>query len=471
MQLSENLINTLMINPLMINELIFFDRERELEALEEEYGKNRFSLVVLFGRRRVGKTFLLRRFLHGKPDSLYLYVSEMPSEELRENIAWELREKIGVRVPRSPTWREIFTSVFRASRDRRIVLAIDEFQRLIDVDKAALTDLQRVIDEEAAGSRLMLILSGSAVGMVERFFRSGQPLYGRATSFLRLKPFDFHTACSFLRRRLGATPLESLRLYAVFGGTPYYLSLLESTEWDREARRLILDSRSPLYYEPEFLLRTELRGSLVYFEVLRLLASGKNSFSELAGSLKVARTSLNYYLKVLIEDLDIVEREEPVLGGRPVYRIKDNFYRFWFRYVHPNRSLLELGAADDVLKAVESDFQSYLGSVFEDVVRESIHRLDLPFKPWKVGSWRSPRGEVDVLAVDREGRRAAIVEAKCRELSMEEAEGILEELKDKAKEIPASEKYFGVAALKVEGRSELRERGFLVFELGDCSLA
>ncbi|QOJ79132.1 ATP-binding protein [Infirmifilum lucidum] len=438
-----------------------------LKSLEEEYERNRFSFVVIFGRRRVGKTFLLKQFLRDKPDSVYIYVSEMPPDELRESISWELREKVGIRVPRNPSWRDIFGGVFRASRDRRVVLAVDEFQRLVDVDRAALTELQRVIDEEAASSRLMLIASGSAVGMVERFFKGGQPLYGRATSFLKLKPFDYRTACKFLRERLGATPLESLELYAVFGGTPYYLSLLESPDWGVEAERLVLDNRSPLYYEPEFLLRTELRGSLVYFEVLRLLASGKSSFSGLAGSLKTARTSLNYYLKVLIEDMDIVERDEPVMGGRPVYRIKDNFYRFWFRYVHPNRSLLELGSKGEVLEVVKRDFQSYLGVVFQDVVREGLHMLHLPFRPWRVGSWRRAGEEIDAVAVDEKQEKAIVVEAKCRELGLREAEKVLEDLKSKARAVPALEKLYGVAALKVDGREELEERGFLVFELKD----
>ncbi|PLJ77011.1 MAG: hypothetical protein B7L53_08710 [Thermofilum sp. NZ13] len=456
-----------MINWLMINETVFFDRELELRALKEEYRRSGFSFVVLFGRRRVGKTFLLRRFLSNKPNSLYLYVSEMPSPELRESVAWEIRERLGVRVPRNPSWRDIFSGVFRAARDRRIILAVDEFQRLVDVDRSALTDLQRVIDEEAAGTKLMLVVSGSAVGMIERFFRSGQPLYGRATSFLKLKPFDFCTSCRFLRARAGATPEEALMLYAVFGGTPYYLSLVESPSWSAEARRLILDNRSPLYYEPEFLLRTELRGSLVYFEVLRLLASGKSSFSELAGSLKTARTSVNYYLRVLIEDLDIVEREEPVLGGRPVYRVRDNFYRFWFRYVHPNRSLLELGMVDEVLEKVERDFRSYLGLVFQDVVRESLHTLSLPFKPWKIGSWSGPEGEIDAVARDREGEKVMVIEAKCKELGLREAEEVLAQLKLKARRLPGAEKWYGIAALRVEGREELQREGYLVFELRD----
>ncbi len=466
---AEKNINVLMINILMINMVEqFFDRERELGFLEKEYRRSGFSFIIIYGRRRVGKTFLVKKFLSGKRRAIYIYVSEMSSSALRAQIADELRDRLGLRLGPLPTWADIFRGLFRRSRRSRgrIVAVFDEFQRLLEVDRSALTELQRVIDEEAQGSSLMLVCTGSSIGLMERMFQYGQPLYGRATGFLKIRPFDFRTAYRYLSRRVGAGPVEAAELYGVFGGTPYYLSLLRSKDWAAEAERLVLDNRSPLYWEPELLLKTELREHVTYFEILRLLSSGKNSFSEIAGSLGASKTSLSYYLHVLIDDLDVVEREKPLGGGRAVYRIKDNFFKFWFRYVFPNRGALELGEKGEVLEAVKEDFNTYMGHIYQEIAGQAIWSLDLPFKPFRVGRWWRKDVEIDLVALDRWERQAAVFEVKWRKLNGREALRVLRELEAKAARLPYPRKLYGLIAVEVE--KEPLE-GYLAYDIRDVA--
>ncbi|RLE56450.1 MAG: ATP-binding protein, partial [Thermoprotei archaeon] len=357
--------------------------------------------------------------------------------------------------------------IFRLSRREKHIVVFDEFQRLLEIDRGALSILQRIIDEEAHGCQLMLICTGSSIGMMERIYNYGQPLYGRATGFLKIKPFDFQATYRYLAMRLGVSPVNAVAIYGVFGGTPYYLSMLSSGDWLREAERLIFDYRSPLYLEPELLLKTELREHVTYFEILRLLASGKSTFSEIAGSLGASKTSLSYYLNVLIRDLDLVARDEPIGGGRAVYRIKDNFFRFWFRYVFPNRSMLELGERGEVLEKVREDFNTYMGLVFQDIARQQVWRLSLPFKPYRVGGWWRKGVEIDVVAVDRSGRKAILMEVKWRDIGLNEAERILFELEDKGKYLGYPVKYYGLIARRIEDKERLLKSGYLAFSIDD----
>ncbi len=444
----------------------FFDREKELKYLESEYVKPGFKFIVVYGRRRIGKTFLVKKFLENKSKTVYFYVSEMSSPSLRELLAKELYERLGLRLEFRPSWDEIFRSVFRFASKERTILVFDEFQRLLNIDKAALSILQRVIDEEAHNTQLMLLCTGSSIGIMEKTFEYGQPLYGRATGFLKVKPFDFYTTYRFLSKRVRATPKEAAELYGVFGGTPYYLSMILSSNWIKEASRLIFDYRSPLYFEPELLLKTELREYVTYFEILRQLASGKSSFSELAGSMGVSKTSLSYYLNVLINDLDIVTREEPVGGKRrAVYRITDNFFRFWFRYVFPSKSLLELGEKEPVIEKVKEDFNAYMGLVFQNIVKQQVRRLKLPFKPYIVGGWWSKGEEIDVVLIDNEKRKAILLEAKWRRLNSREARKFLKELEKKGKNLSFPRKYYGIIALEVEDKEEIEKEDYLVYNI------
>ncbi len=443
----------------------FFNRDEELRYMEEEYSRPGFKFLVIYGRRRVGKTFLIKKFLETKENAIYFYISEMSPQSLREDLARELYYKLGLRLEFRPSWEKIFRSIFRLASEEPVILVFDEFQRLLEIDRAALSTLQRIIDEESSSTHLMLICSGSSIGVMERTFEYRQPLYGRATGFLKIKPFSFYTAYRFLANRVGVGPVEAAEIYGVFGGTPYYLSMVSSSNWIEEASRLILDYRSPLYLEPELLLKTELREYVTYFEILRRLAEGKSSFSELAGSIGVSRTSLSYYLNVLIKDLDIVAREEPIGGRRAIYKITDNFFRFWFRYVFPNRTLLEFGEKEPVVERTRKDFNTYMGLVFQDIVKQEIWRLKLPFKPYIVGGWWSKNTEVDVVAVDSEKRRAVLLEVKWRKLGGGEARRILRELEEKSREIYFPVKYYGLVAIDIVGREDLEEEGYLVYDI------
>ena len=461
-----------MINILMINMFEqFFNRERELDFLERAYRSQGFELIVVYGRRRVGKTFLMKKFLQGKRDAAYFYVSDASPATIRSQLAEKIYEQLGIRMEYAATWAQIFTKLFRAAKQRRIVIVFDEFQRLLDIDRSAISELQRAVDEESQSSKLMIVCTGSSIGLMERMFHYGQPLYGRATGILKIKPFNFSQAYSLLAAKIGANPVEAAELYGLLGGTPYYLSLARSTSWLKEAERLLFNNTSPLYWEPELLLKTELREHATYFEILRLLAAGKNSFSELAGSLGTSKTSLSYYLNVLIKDLDLVEREEPIGGGRPIYKIKDNYFKFWFRYVFPHMSALEMGEASQALEHSKEDHKTYMGQIFQEIVKQAAWHLKMPFKPARVGSWWKKGTKIDVVAVDARGRQAALIETKWRKLSLKQAQKTLQQLEQKAAALPYPVKHYGIAAITIENPEKLRDQGYLAYQIQDIASA
>ncbi len=145
----------------------FHNREEELKYLEEEYRKQSFSLIIVYGRRRVGKTFLIKKFLENKSYAIYFYVSEMSSKALRSELAKIVYEKLNIRLSLDPTWEEIFRTLFKYAREKRVVVVLDEFQRLLEVDRSAITELQKIVDEESASSRIMIVCIGSSVGVME----------------------------------------------------------------------------------------------------------------------------------------------------------------------------------------------------------------------------------------------------------------------------------------------------------------
>ncbi len=412
--------------------MIFVDREDELRVLEEAYERGG-ELVVVYGRRRVGKTFLLAFFSRGK-DALYLVVNYSEAELALRDLARQFAEQ--AKLPFTPAFRS-FSELYRAIAGSKFRLVIiDEFQRLHGT--GGVTELQASWDRLKGWRDKVLILSGSAVGMMERIGLSPEsPLYGRATRVLKLTGFDYRCARAFLRR-YGEE--DKVRAYAIFGGTPDYLARLDDRASLLEnVRRLVLGRGAPLREEPVMLLSMELREPSRYLRILEAVAQGATKLGEIADYAGLGSGEASKYLRVLEKELGLLDRRYPVLErrrGRARYYLADNFFRFWFRFVFPYTHLLELGLEDKVLEVVKRELDAYASATFEEIALQHFALLAkeglVSFTD--IGRWWRGDIEIDGVAIDRQSKTAYFIEVKWSSKPVSRRE--LYRLASKAEEFP-----------------------------------
>jgi len=393
--------------------LQFLDRRPELSVLEEACGTRRPELVILYGRRRIGKTALVRE-LSNHVRLIYFIVNYEDREKAIEDLTLQLTRQ--VKLPFKPKF-ENFSDLYAALPklwDGKVVVAIDEFQRLHGT--GGVTELQAAWDSGVLGRGISLILLGSSVGMIERLGMSYEgPLYGRATKILKLGPLSFKDSREFMAR---LDEEDKVRAYGIFGGVPAYLSLLNSEASIREnLLTLVLAPGAPLKEEPMNLVSTETREPSRYIQVLEAVADGASTLGEIADRSRIPHTEISKYVRVLEKELDLVQREYPLLEerrGRARYRLKDAFARFWFRFIRPQLSLLELGQERQVLRDVIDRLDEHVAPTFEAVAMEHmlVLRNEGRLAFGKLGKWWSKDAEIDVVAIDEKESTAYFAEAK-----------------------------------------------------------
>lgn len=416
------------------------DRERELKRLREAIAKPP-QLVILRGRRRIGKSFLLAHAL-GRRRGVFFQADEQTERSHLDLLAREVARLLGPSLPlRFDSWDEALETLGELAREKPLAVVLDEFQWLVAAQPALDSILQRHWDRwQRERVPLTLVLSGSALRLMERLLDPGAALYGRADYRPLLAPLDFRDASRFAGRRLGAE--RKLRRYAVLGGTPQYQVWAGAGELSELIAERILAKGESLYEEPLHLLREEqeIRDPATYFAVVREIAAGRTRVGEISNATQIPTPNLVKMLSRL-ESLGYLEARAPLSPRGPEhrrtsYRLADPFFRFWFRFVFPNRSLLERGRVKDVLRVVERDLDSFMGLAFEDCCREWVGRYAGDALPasQQLGCWwsRDGQSEVDVAGVSR-GRydllasckwsRKASTEALARLLAQRDALG------------------------------------------------
>lgn len=388
----------------------FVNRTDELALLEKYYKQHGFQFIPLHGRRRVGKTRLVREFIRDKRAVYFLADSVTEGEQLR-NLGREVGEFFGDTILTESgfrDWQQFFRYLQEKGRGERLVVVIDEFPYLVNSNKGISSIFQKGIDTCLKESKVFLILLGSSIGMMEEevlYYKA--PLYGRRTASLEVREMDFAALAEFFP---DADLAQRLAVYAVFGAIPAYLERLEGYADIRDAiANLILDRGSFLYHEVEFLLREELREPRNYFVILRAIAQGKRKMAEIINDTGFEKTHLARYLDIL-RSLRFVEKEIPVTEKYPdksrlgLYRLHDRFFTFWFRSVFPHRSRLELGAIDYLLDKIDATFDQLLSVVYEDVCREiCIGLMKSGIMTFSgIGRWWQKNEEIDLVALDEE---------------------------------------------------------------------
>lgn len=401
----------------------FIDREQELQTLQAEYDRPGSALVVLYGRRRVGKTTLISEFIRDKHALFFLASeeSEAQNRALFKEKAADFLDSDLLRHAEVKNWDTIFRAILDAPHPSKPVLVLDEFQYLGRSNPAFPSVFQRIWEEILKNRSVMVILCGSLISMMESQTLSySSPLYGRRTAQIRLKQIPFAYYHEFFPEK---SRRELIEFYAVTGGVPKYIELFSgSRDLDQAIQANVLNRSGYLYDEPHFLLQQEVSEVGSYFSVIKAIAAGNQKLSAIAAVLEVKSTSLTKYLKTLI-DLDILEREVPVTEDNPtkskrgLYKIKDNYLRFWFAFVYPNMSLLESGHSALVLDKIRQNLvKNHIAFVYEDVCRERMWDLNAagtwPFYFSRLGRYWDARHEIDLVALDPEGKNLILGECK-----------------------------------------------------------
>ncbi len=402
----------------------FINRLKELETLEKQYVANQSSLVVVYGRRRIGKTALIAEFLKRHPDSLYFLATEESEAQNLNYFKAQVAEFTGNELLKSAAvdWSAVFKALIDYKTKTKKIIVLDEFQYIGQSNSAFPSVMQKIWDTLLKDANVMLILCGSLVSLMKsQTLDYSSPLYGRRTGQIKLKQIPFRYYHEFFGKQSSD---KLLPFYAVTGGVPKYIeAFCGYTDVYEAIEQNVLNSQSFLYEEPYFLLQKEVKEIGSYFSLIKAIAMGNRKLSDIAANLGLKQTGITKYLKVLM-DLDLIEREVPVTESAPeksksgLYRITDNFIAFWFKFVYPYRTYLEKGETAFVLSQIKKGFvQNYASFVYEDTCREKMWELSA-INTWgfhfnKVGKyWGAKAGEIDIVAIDTIGENLVLGECK-----------------------------------------------------------
>ncbi|MBP5439333.1 MAG: ATP-binding protein [Fibrobacter sp.] len=418
---------------------MFFGRKQELQFLEDRYASNGGQLVVLYGRRRVGKTETLHEFCKDKPHVFYSCREVSDKLQLRSFSSKMLQEKIPAAkyISEFDDWEAAIGAVSELPYGKRKkLLIIDEFPYMCKFNSSVPSVLQNLWDERLKDENIMIVLCGSAMSFIEKeLLAEKNPLYGRATGIFKMEPMGFYDATQFFPKY---SARDKIIAYSILGGIPHYLRQFDSDlSLEENIKRNILTKGCALYSEVEFLLRQELRETILYNSIIESIALGATKLNDISKKSLIDDTSkTSVYLKNLIE-LSIVKREFSVDDGikevgnrnRGLYRLTDNFFRFWYAFVFTNYSDLESGDVDGVFEhVVKPSLHEFASFSFEDVCREYIQEKQksglLPFRYKRMGRWWGKttvrRGEdtdvqeteIDLLAISADKDKYLVGECK-----------------------------------------------------------
>lgn len=403
----------------------FIGRKNELHTLNTEYNRNS-SFVVIYGRRRVGKTTLIKEFLKNKTAFYYLATEELESQSMKRlaNVIARTTKNTLLQKIEFTDWLDLFQLIADYKPEEKKVLVIDEFPYLVRTNSAFPSILQNAWDEFLRDSNVMLILSGSLIGMMQKHVLSyDSPLYGRRTAQMRLTPLPFTSI--YETQNL---PFEqAVEQFALTGGVPKYLEFFEDGRpLEEQLKDAVFSKNGFLYEEPNFLLKSEFLTAVNYFSIIKTIADGNHKLGKIASALGQESSSLTPYLSTL-SDLGFIEKRTPITEKNPeksrkgLYFIADNFLRFWFCYVYPYKGELELDNMQIVLDEIHKDFkEKFVAFAYEDICKDIFAKLcsnnAISFVPSRIGSyWLNDYDgdtEINVMSVDHQNKQVFAGECK-----------------------------------------------------------
>ena len=388
---------------------MFIGREKELKALNNLYTSDKFEFAVIYGRRRVGKTALINEFI-GDKKSIYFMGVESNAKQNLENFSKSIIEyNSGIVADTSfQSFQSALEYVFELSRNERIILVIDEYPYVARSSKSLASTLQMLIDKYKDTSKVMLILCGSSMSYMEdNVLAYKAPLYGRRTAQMKILPFDFEETCRYFKN---FSSEDKALIYGIVGGTPQYLlQMNDKQSIEDNIKNTYLNPVSFLFEEPTNLLKQEVREPAIYTAIITAIATGASRMSEIATKVGEDTNVCTSYIKNLM-NLGIVQKETPYgekNSRKTIYYIEDNMFRFWYRFVLDNNSVIMRGATDRVYKRIEPYLSDYMGKVFEDICTQYLWKQLLdekcPIEFNSLGRWwgndpkEKKQTEIDIM--------------------------------------------------------------------------
>lgn len=459
----------------------FYCREDELRKLNRRYENGKFECVIIYGRRRVGKTALINEFCKEKPTIFFSALNTTG----KENLSALSKSIMGFERPDAESAPE-FTSYDAAldeltalSKEKRVVFVIDEYPYLAKAKPAISAMLQHVIDHKWSDSKMYLILCGSSMSFMEnQVLGKESPLYGRRTAQFKIQPLDYKETAVFHPELSNE---ENALIYGITGGVPHYINKLDvRRSVDEALLENLFDRSGYLYEEPANLLKQELREPAIYNAIIKAIAEGASRMNDIKTKVGEENAVVSKYLKTLIE-LGIVKKEIPVSekpGKKTIYLLADNFFRFWYRFVPVNASAIDSGRiAKTYSHAVKQYFSDYMGLIFEKMCRDYLlfYAEDLPIELNEIGQWwgtdskTKKQVQIDIVGTPVQGKEYLIGSCKYRNEKIGVDE--LERLRNYASAFGKGSNYHYYIFSKggfTEGLLQAQERGEVrLLTLGD----
>lgn len=404
----------------------FYCREEELRKLNARYEVGNFECIVIYGRRRVGKTALINEFCKDKPTIFFSALNTTGQENL-ESLSKAIMNFERPDVLSAPVFKDYdaaLEEITTLSEDKRIIFVIDEYPYLAKAKPAISAMLQHLIDHKWSDSKLYLILCGSSMSFMEnQVLGQESPLYGRRTGQFKIIPLDYKETAVF-HPELSYT--DNALIYGITGGVPHYINKLDvKSDLDEALLMNLFDRSSYLYEEPGNLLKQELREPAIYNAIIKEIAEGASRLNDIITKIGETSGTCTNYMKTLI-DLGIVKKETPATekpGKKTIYLLADNFFRFWYRFVPTNISAVDSGRIRKTYpRAVKQFFPDYMGLTFEKMCQDYLlyYADDLPIDLNELGQWwgTDPKNkkqvQIDIVGTSVEGKEYIIGSCKYR---------------------------------------------------------
>lgn len=430
---------------------MFVGREKEVDSLNKLYASNKFEFAVVYGRRRVGKTTIINEFVKGKSAIFFTGVETNEKQNL-ENFSKVILEFVTDK-PANTSFDSFQTAlefVFELAKEQRIVLVLDEYPYVARSSKSLASTLQLLIDKNKDTSKLLLVLCGSSMSYMEDEVLSYKaPLYGRRTAQFKILPFDFSEACQYLKK----LPNEEKALaYGVMGGTPQYLlQINDGLSMEENIKNTHLNPTSFIYEEPQNLLKQEMREPAIYNAIIAAVATGHTKMSEISSKIGENTSVCANYIKNLLS-LGIIKKEMPLGENnvrKTIYSIEDNMFRFWYRFVPENTSIIARGATELAYNRIKPYLSDYMGGVFEEICKQYLWSLLLKGKCvidftdigrwWGTNAQTKQQVEIDIMGVSN---KTEALFAECKWTNEKVDLSVLESLISKSEIFHYQNKYY-----------------------------
>ncbi len=431
---------------------MFIGRNFEIAELNRLYDTDTFQFAVIYGRRRIGKTTIINEFIKGKE---VIYFTGVESNE-KQNLANFSRSIIEYETGQEsdliyPSFQSAFEQVFRLAQKNRIVLVIDEYPYVARSAGSLASTLQMLIDKNRELSKLFIILCGSSMSYMEDEVLSYKaPLYGRKTAQFKIQPFDFRETCEYLK---DFTDSDKALIYGIIGGTPQYLSYVDSkADIKNNIKSLYLKSTSPMFDEPNSLIKLEMKDPAAYTAIISAIADGYTKLGDIASKAGISTALCANNIRQLIS-LGIVRKELPMgehKTKKTLYSLEDNMFKFWYRFIPENISAINLRATDAVYSNRIAPFLSeYMGYIFEDIAKQYLWGLLIndkcPVRFTSLGRWwgaderRKTETEIDIMGIENKDKALF---GECKWTNKPADKAVLDSLLEKGELFNFPNKYY-----------------------------